>query len=983
MSRRPSYDEGDQPDRRRVQAARPRFGEEPPEERVSRRPSYEEADQADRPRPPAAHPRFEDELPEERVLRIAPTERTPSELAGIPRIRVAEVPREEYEVGRPLTEVSAPEPSIQERRVSPGERDYADARGVAPSERAESPRVPLGRDFTQQPGYAGHPDVIRVRSGGQRSPSIIRITSPGRFPPSAPPGPPAPPAAVTAPGIPPPSPSIHVHHAVPRADVEHVEREPDVVRILRSRPPGPPGQPGPPEPLYPSAAAAGQEFHPSAREARPTAQGVRPPTPEVPSTLEAPSTPGVRFSAPGVHPSSPEIRPSAPEVRPSATEVRRLAPSAPPSVPDAPPPSPPIPVRQAVPHEGVAREPEVIRIRSVRPPGLSGPPEPPGPPQPPAAVAAPGLPPTSPSIHVHQAIPHEHEEREPEVIRIRSSGRESPTVIRVASPVSSRIGPSHVHIHHDGARHRGVTFQPPSDSGRRHEGHYENEPPIRIHTPKPEPESEESPHEYSPSTLTSGPQFAEESTQRSPSPRSDFERRLRESQRTEPGLPTISTQRSPSLRPHLDRLRDSQRTEPAAPTIVPTIGSRSPSPRETVRTGASEESGEPPIGQPLEYETAPTGPPVSALERPPTSVPPRTPLGVPIEPRPLSLEEDEFTESRTPSGSEESPPGPRILSDAARSHLDTLDQERRDLFDRAEAQREEVSRAAEARRTAAALEFDEAEQRRQQEFEQREAARQRLFEEAETTRAAEHEARRQTLSEQAEQRRESLAAAAAAERSAAEESLRESLTRSVQVSQDLASAAASERQSVADLASLVQSYVDDKAEAEREARRLSSEVLAEREEVVDQQTARIRELEDELRRCREECEAERAQRRELEERQGEDARAEGEARHNEIWTRLGDIQNSLQDRVDADTRRQELEEERLAAKDARRNEKHERMASLHELVNAIINDREEEKQRAAEEREAAAAKPCTQFWSACYTSIVSHSALHSDRGRHR
>ena len=114
----------------------------------------------------------------------------------------------------------------------------------------------------------------------------------------------------------------------------------------------------------------------------------------------------------------------------------------------------------------------------------------------------------------------------------------------------------------------------------------------------------------------------------------------------------------------------------------------------------------------------------------------------------------------------------------------------------------------------------------------------------------------------------------------------------------------------------------------------------------------MRELEDELRRCREECEA-------------EEVRTEAEGKHNEIWTRLGDIQNSLQDRTDADVHRQELEDERLASKEARRNEKDERMVSLHQLVNAIINDREEEKRQAAEEHEAAAAKPCTCFRPAC------------------
>lgn len=796
---------------------------------------------------------------------------------------MAGVPEEEHEIGgRPVTEISAPESSIRtpERRLSPGAppygRDYEDARRVTPSERAESPppRVTLGRDFTQRPGYAERPEVIRVRSGGRESPSIIRISSPGRVRPPVSPGPPQPPIPVAAPGVLPPSPSIHVHREIPR----DVVGEPEVVRILRSVPAGPPGPPGAPGPPGP------------------------------------PGPPGVPH---------PPAAVAAPEV----------------------PPSPSIPYQRDVPRRDVEGEPDVVRIKSSAPPepaGRPGRPAPLAPIQPHARVAGPTVPPASPSIHIHQSVPPADVGREPEVIRVRSSGRESPTVIRVASPVGSRIGPSHVHIHHDGmvagepARQRGVTFGPSSDSGRVHEGYYENVPPPRIppRGVEPVPELGESPREYSPSITASGPQFADES------PQSD----LRESQRTEPVDP-----------------RESQRTEPAVPTIVPTIASRPSSPGGTVRTGTempSGESEEPPTGRPLSYGEVPTGPPAGVSElRPPD---------VPIETYPTSSGETESrTPSRTPSASEDSPPA-RILSDAARTHLDSLDQERQDLFARAEAQREEISLAAEARRQAAAREFDEAEQHRQQAFEEHEAERQRLFEEAEAARAAEHEARRQALCEQAEKQRESFAAASAAERASSEAALRETLAQSVQVSQDIASAASAERSSVAELASIVQSAMADKSVTDLEERRLSSALLATREEEIDQQAARIRELEDELRRCREECEAERAQRRELEERQGEEVHAEAEGRHNEIWTRLGDIQNSLQDRVDADVRRrQELEEDRLASKEARRNEKDERMVSLHELVNAIINDREEEKRRAAEEREAAAARPCACFWPAC------------------
>lgn len=277
------------------------------------------------------------------------------------------------------------------------------------------------------------------------------------------------------------------------------------------------------------------------------------------------------------------------------TEQPSAGPPGPPGPPGAPqppaavaapevPPSPSIPTQREVPRRDVEGEPDVVRIKSPAPLEPAGRPGRPAPIQPHARVAGPAVPPASPSIHINQAVPPADVEREPEVIRVHSSGCESPTVIRVASPVGSRIGPSHVHIHHDGtvagesARQCGVTFGPPSDSGRVHEGYYENVPPPRFppRGVEPVPEPGESPREYSPSITASGPQFADES------PQSEF---LRESQRTEP----------------VD-LRESQRTAPAAPIIVPTIASRPSSPGETVHTGTevpSGESEEPPTGRPL------------------------------------------------------------------------------------------------------------------------------------------------------------------------------------------------------------------------------------------------------------------------------------------------------------------------------------------------------------------------------------------------
>lgn len=859
-----------------------------------------------------------------------PRTRTASNVSGTPQTHVATIPSEARDTTRPITEISAPEPSI--RRESPGEtpyeRDYAGGRRTSPPprtvyardnvSRTESPppQVPLGRDFAQHPSYAEHPDVIRVRSGGggRQSPAVIRVSSPSRSAPLA---------------------------ATPQ------ELPAEIVRVAsQSRAPGQPpaiirvaspSRGAPPElaALSPSSA-----LDAPVSRVGPSAQSV-PSAPEIPvsrvgpSAQSAPLEPEVPVSRVG---RSVQSAPSEPEV-----PVSRVGPSA--------PPAPSI----SAPHESLT---EIVRVASRRTPPLAGqspgvvrvssrrPPSPTGPPQHPSAVPIPAAP-GAPSIHLHQEAPRQEPQREPEIIRVRSSGRESPAVIRVTSPVDPRAGPSHVHIHHDGAgvsdaaRQRGVTFQPRSDSGRAHEGYYGNVPPTRIPGHEVVPEPEESPQEYSPSTRASGPQdFAEGDTQRSASPRSDLDHDIRES----------------------------RATEAPAPTIVPTIASRSPSPIGTVQTDSGLPYDEaPPVGRSLEYgdhglpgsapgrisEESPAG--TLSAEGPESALPAIQPSG---ERGPSDGEyTDSRTTSQTPSGSDISPD--QRLGDTARAHLDDLDRERQGLFDRAESQRQEAALAAEARREAAAREFDEAERRRQTEFEDREAERQRLFEEAEAARAAAHEERRHIIAEEAEQSRQSLADTAAGERAEAERSLRESLLQSVQVSQDLVSTASAERQSVADLASLVQASLADKAESEEEQRRLSAAVLSEREEVVDQQAARIRELEDELRLCREECEAERAQRRELQELQAAEARAEADGRHNEIHGRLGDIQNALQDRVDADARRQELEEERLAAKDTRRADKDERLGSLHDLINSIITDREDEKRRVAEEREAAAAKPCT------------------------
>src|SRR5258708_27029201 len=226
-----------------------------------------------------------------------------------------------------------------------------------------------------------------------------------------------------------------------------------------------------------------------------------------------------------------------------------------------PPPAPPAP-KVLAPVLFGPTSPSIVRVASRAPIGSpahqvhthaaappSSPFEPQAPPPAPAPVPEAAVPPALPiSRAAEPAVPPEASpSRAPEIIRVRSSGRESPTIIRVGSPSSSRIGPSHVHIHHDGTGPR-VTFR---TTDPRSEPYYSNIPPTSSVS---EPPSElQPPFEYSPSVGPSQEE-SEGTVRREASPPTELETPIRtddyaELPATGPASPveTITPTRPPPL----------------------------------------------------------------------------------------------------------------------------------------------------------------------------------------------------------------------------------------------------------------------------------------------------------------------------------------------------------------------------------------------------------------------------------------------------
>lgn len=283
------------------------------------------------------------------------------------------------------------------------------------------------------------------------------------------------------------------------------------------------------------------------------------------------------------------------------------------------------------------------------------------------------------------------------------------------------------------------------------------------------------------------------------------------------------------------------------------------------------------------------------------------------------------------------------------------------LQERAEWQEEQrriLAEEAAARRQVMIDIAEQKEQERQAIFDQREAEREQAFLEAEEQRQRAAEERREELFKLREEHREHIARTRAEAREDTEAAVRDSMAASAESIEDVIATSAKDRESIISRLSEVQ----EEAAAEREAAkfhiiRLGTKVDQEHSQVLEEQRERIRMLEEELRRQRETA-AEQMQRFEnVEAERWEGRRQQDEEQHSAVESRLNDITNILQDRAMDAARWRELDEERLVVKEQRRAEKSERMQTLHEMINDIIADREEEKRIREEERAAEAAKP--------------------------
>ena len=150
---------------------------------------------------------------------------------------------------------------------------------------------------------------------------------------------------------------------------------------------------------------------------------------------------------------------------------------------------------------------------------------------------------------------------------------------------------------------------------------------------------------------------------------------------------------------------------------------------------------------------------------------------------------------------------------------------------------------------------------------------------------------------------------------------------------------------------------------EREEARVAREVLeqqvfAERARADEERDARVRELEEELARVRAELDHEKQQRDHDEElRREEDARRGGE-RDEEMRQQLSEITDLLLAHREEFARKKETVEEHWERKQEWREEDGRRWDELYRMVQGIIEDRAEDRERCEDERRAAAERPC-------------------------
>lgn len=299
---------------------------------------------------------------------------------------------------------------------------------------------------------------------------------------------------------------------------------------------------------------------------------------------------------------------------------------------------------------------------------------------------------------------------------------------------------------------------------------------------------------------------------------------------------------------------------------------------------------------------------------------------------------------------------PRPVSGTGTADLEHL----QDMAQWQEEQRQLLAEQAIERRQALINLAEEREQARQALFDEREAERQRAFEEAEEERQREAEARREELFRVHEEHRAEMARAKEEARRDAEVSIRHSIAASEEAIGEVIEGATEDREKMeARLSQALEETTTEREQARFHVIRLGTKAEQEHEQIREEQRERIRMLEEELDRQRETSAAQMERFENVEAERWENRRLQDEQQQSAVQAQLHDITNVLQDRAVDAARWRELDEERLLAKEPRRQEKAEQMQALQDMVNGIIADREEERRIREEEKAAEAAKPGT------------------------
>jgi len=122
---------------------------------------------------------------------------------------------------------------------------------------------------------------------------------------------------------------------------------------------------------------------------------------------------------------------------------------------------------------------------------------------------------------------------------------------------------------------------------------------------------------------------------------------------------------------------------------------------------------------------------------------------------------------------------------------------------------------------------------------------------------------------------------------------------------------------------------------------------------LENERARVRELEAELARMRELLEEEQSRRDVNTQDKCAETHEAVTNNHQEVRAQLGELADRMRDCKDEFSRRDEMEEQRQAEKDARRAQKEAQQLQLQQLLEKMVADQEEERHLADEERQRA------------------------------